>query len=69
MDKKAVLEDFETVCLVMDHAVDGGIIIEADIPSLISKVASKKPEGAMPEPSIAGAFAFAKEALAKRILK
>ena len=63
------MDEFETVALVMDHAVDGGIILEADSPALISKVAAKKSDGPMPEPSLAGAFAFAKEALAKRILK
>ena len=64
-----MLDEFETVCLIMDNAVDGGIILEADSPALISKIAAKKTEGPLPEPSLAGAFAFAKEALAKRILK
>jgi hypothetical protein len=64
-----VLDEFETVALIMDHAVDGGIILEADSPALISKFASKKTDSPLPEPSLAGAFAFAKEALAKRILK
>jgi coatomer subunit zeta len=73
VDKKAILDEFDTVALILDEAIDEGIILEADSAGLISKVAKRFDlQGGstpLPEPSLSGAFKFAKDTFVSKILK
>lgn len=59
--------------LILDEAVDEGIILEPDSAALIAKVAKRfdLPGGStsLSEPSLSGAFKFAKDTFVSKILK
>lgn len=77
MDKRAVLDEYDVLCRLVDMCVgEGGVVLDVEPASIVSKFAASAQAasasagtGKLPEPTLAGAFAFAKEAFAKRILK
>jgi hypothetical protein len=78
VDKRAILDEYDTVVHLADACIDlGGVILDPEAASLVSKLtqsghgpsSSSLAGGRLPEPSLSGALQFAKDALAKRILK
>jgi len=74
LDKRAMLDSYDTVLLTIDELVDGGMILETDAASIASRVGMK---AAQSEPvatsdsssSLSAAFSSAKESLARSLLR
>lgn len=78
IDKRSIIDHFEQVCLVVDETIDRGIILETDPLEIVTRVQRKSDnpsEGMSPISSesaasaLSGMFSFAKEKIARTILK
>ncbi|VEN61763.1 unnamed protein product [Callosobruchus maculatus] len=69
VEKRAVLESLDIVMLAMDEIVDGGIIIDADSGSVVSRVALRNDDIPIGEQTVAQVFQSAKEQLKWSLLK
>ncbi|XP_066157778.1 coatomer subunit zeta-1 [Euwallacea fornicatus] len=69
VEKRAVLEALDIVMLAMDEICDGGIIIDADSSSVVSRVALRSDDIPIGEQTVAQVFQTAKEQLKWSLLK
>lgn len=69
VEKRAVLEALDIVMLAMDEICDGGIIIDADSTSVVSRVALRSDDIPIGEQTVAQVFQTAKEQLKWSLLK
>ncbi|CAH1163340.1 unnamed protein product [Phaedon cochleariae] len=69
VEKRAVLESLDIVMLAMDEICDGGIIIDADSNSVVSRVALRTDDIPIGEQTVAQVFQSAKEQLKWSLLK
>ncbi|KAL1512777.1 hypothetical protein ABEB36_002308 [Hypothenemus hampei] len=69
VEKRAVLESLDIVMLAMDEICDGGIIIDADSSSVVSRVALRIDDIPIGEQTVAQVFQTAKEQLKWSLLK
>ncbi|CAH2007173.1 unnamed protein product [Acanthoscelides obtectus] len=69
VEKRAVLESLDIVMLAMDEIVDGGIILDADPGSVVSRVALRNDDIPIGEQTVAQVFQSAKEQLKWSLLK
>ncbi|XP_056639743.1 coatomer subunit zeta-1 [Diorhabda carinulata] len=69
MEKKVFLESMDILMLAMDEICDGGIIIDADPNSVVSRVALRNDDIPIGEQTVAQVFQSAKEQLKWSLLK
>lgn len=80
IDKKSFFDHFEQFCLIVDETVDKGIIIESEWKDVVCRVQRKSDSAAdggqattstaeAATSALSGVFSFAKERIAKTILK
>ncbi|KRT79588.1 hypothetical protein AMK59_8080 [Oryctes borbonicus] len=69
VEKRAVLESLDIVMLAMDEICDGGIIIDADSSSVVSRVALRTDDIPLGEQTVAQVLQSAKEQLKWSLLK
>ncbi|CAG9864298.1 unnamed protein product [Phyllotreta striolata] len=69
MEKRVVLDSLDIVMLAMDEICDGGIIIDADSNSVVSRVALRNDDNPIGEHTVAQVFQSAKEQLKWSLLK
>ncbi|KAK5648922.1 hypothetical protein RI129_003814 [Pyrocoelia pectoralis] len=69
VEKRAVLESLDIVMLAMDEICDGGIIIDADSSSVVSRVALRADDIPLGEQTVAQVLQSAKDQLKWSLLK
>ncbi|RZC43031.1 coatomer subunit zeta-1 [Asbolus verrucosus] len=69
VEKRAVLDSLDIVMLAMDEICDGGIIIDADPNSVVSRVALRNDDIPLGEQTVAQVIQSAKEQLKWSLLK
>nr|XP_023018196.1 coatomer subunit zeta-1 [Leptinotarsa decemlineata] len=69
VEKRAVLESLDIVMLALDEICDGGIILDADSNSVVSRVALRNDDIPIGEQTVAQVFQSAKEQLKWSLLK
>ncbi|KAF7268437.1 COPI coat complex subunit zeta [Rhynchophorus ferrugineus] len=69
VEKRAVMESLDIVMLAMDEICDGGIILDADSSSVVSRVALRNDDIPIGEQTVAQVFQSAKEQLKWSLLK
>ena len=70
MDKRSLLDNLDSVLLILDECIDNGITLETDQHALASRV-TKRAEAESPfsEQSFSQAFQSVKEQVARSLLK
>lgn len=69
IEKQGLFEHMETVMLLLDELVDGGIVMETDSAILLQRIAVKVDDGGFSEQSVANVLQNAKESLRWSLLK
>mmetsp|Transcript_15768 Transcript_15768/g.46038 ORF Transcript_15768/g.46038 Transcript_15768/m.46038 type:complete len:195 (-) Transcript_15768:312-896(-) len=75
LDKRTMLDNYESLLLTVDELIDGGMILETDASSIANRVgmkaATSEPAAAAAEPSSSFSFTFssAKESFARSLLR
>ena len=75
LDKRTLLENYDTLAIAVDEIVDGGIILESDALSVATRVSQRPNPGDLPialdfsERGLLNAYQLAKQKFADRILQ
>lgn len=73
IDKRTMLDNYESVLLTVDELVDGGMILETDASAIANRVgmkaANSEPVAAVETSSFSFAFSSAKETFARSLLR
>ena len=71
MDKQSALENLDLVLLAIDELIDGGLILETDPATIVSRVAmtDEGMEHSLTEQTITQALATAREQLSRNLLR